>query len=278
MLDDGLLPRPPAQRLALPEVTLCAVSSTNVFATLQAMETCLDYADFADAVLFTDAIQARLLNPRDEIGVHHIAKVESSRAYSEFLLRDLVDFVNTKHCLLVQWDGHIIDPARWRPEFLDYDYVGASWPQFIDGGDVGNGGFSLRSRKLMEACRQPDFEIHHPEDVAICRINRRLLESQGMRFAPANLADAFAAERAGDPRYSFGYHGAFLMPEVLGPEKFWDIYRTFDDRSSIWHDFWKVLRQMRKGKKPILRWLSLISARISDAARRRSKTSGIAKH
>jgi len=150
--------------------------------------------------------------------------------------------------MVVQWDGHVLDASRWHTDFLAYDYIGASWPQFADGHDVGNGGFSLRSCRLMQLCRDPAFQPSHPEDVAIARINRDWLERQGMRFATRALADRFAAERAGNVTASFGYHGAWLMPQAVGIEPFWTLYCELDDRGTIRHDFSSILKQIRPGR------------------------------
>jgi hypothetical protein len=99
---------------------------------------------------------------------------------------------------------------------LDYDYIGATWPQFDDGLVVGNGGFSLRSRRLLHLLEDDIFEAHHPEDVAICRTWRKMLEeAHGIRFAPPELASTFSAERSGDLRETFGFHGFFNMPDIL---------------------------------------------------------------
>lgn len=234
-----------AARLPLPQVTLCAVSSVNVAATLRALETSLSQVDVAAALLLTD----RPVTPdHPGITVVPIAPITSSRAYSDFLLTQLVDHIQTSHCLVIQWDGHVLDASRWHFDFLDYDYIGASWPQFTDGHDVGNGGFSLRSRRLMQLCRDPAFQPSHPEDVAIARINRDWLERQGMRFAPRALADRFAAERAGDVTASFGYHGAWLMPQAVGIDPFWTLYRELDDRGTIRHDFSSILKQIGQGR------------------------------
>ena len=119
--------------------------------------------------------------------------------------------------------------------------------EFDDGHDVGNGGFSLRSERLMEACRDPGFKGMHPEDVAIGRINRDWLEGRGLRFAPANLADLFSAERAGDLARSFGYHGVFNMPRAIGVEAFWQAYRELDDRGTVRHDFFSILKDVGHG-------------------------------
>ena len=269
MPDNGLMPPTARNRLALPQVTVCAVSSTNVVATVRALETSLRQIAFAEAILFTHADQPRPLpGGNSEIRIVEIERLNSSAAYSEFLLAHLASHVMTSHCLIVQWDGHVIDAARWRSEFLDYDYIGARWPQFGDGLDVGNGGFSLRSRRLMAACGAAAFKQHHPEDLAICRTNRAFLEQQGMFFAPSELADAFAAERAGEPAASFGYHGVFLMPRVLGAETFWEVYRTLDDRSSLKPDFANLVKAVRTGPSSVSRSLRMISTRFSDALHR----------
>lgn len=230
--------------LALPQVTLCAATSVNVKATLRALEASLAQVDFAACKLFTDA-PVRPDHPG--ISVVQIQKLDSSAAYSNFLLSQLVDHVETSHCLVAQWDGHVIDARRWRAEFLDYDYIGASWPQFDDGHDVGNGGFSLRSRRLMEACRDPQFRASHPEDLAIGRENRCWLEERGLRFASTVLADLFATERCGNLETSFGYHGAWNMPRAVGIETFWQVYRELDDRGTVRHDFTSILKDVRHG-------------------------------
>lgn len=252
-------------RLSLSQVTLCAVSSVNVAATVAALERSMAQIDFAACKLLTDA---PVRSDHPGITVVSIPRLSSSRAYSDFLLTHLVDHVETNHCLITQWDGHVLDAGKWRPEFLDYDYVGASWPQFRDGQDVGNGGFSLRSRRLMQACRNPDFQQHHPEDVAIGRVNRDWLEARGMSFAPRALADQFSAERAGDVTASFGYHGVWLMPRAIGVKPFWKLYAGLDDRSTIRHDFGGILTHMRQGSGGLRRGLRLIIDQIAHRRRR----------
>jgi hypothetical protein len=242
-------------RLALPQVTLVAVTSVNVAATVAALEASMAEIDFGAAKLLTDRKPDRLPRGLQAVAVPPML---SARAYSDFVLSELVNHVATSHALLVQWDGHVIDARRWRPEFLAYDYVGASWPQFADGHDVGNGGFSLRSRRLMDACRAPGFRPSHPEDLAIGRDNRAMLEECGLRFAPRALADAFSAERAGNPAVSFGFHGVWLMPRLLGRERFWEIYSALDERTTARHDFRSLLWQVARGRGGMGRALTLI--------------------
>lgn len=254
-------PKQEVARPALPQVTLCAATSVNVKATLRALEASLAQVDFAICKLFTDA---PVHDVHPDISVVSIPRLNSAAAYSDFMLSQLIDHVETSHCLVVQWDGHVINADRWRPEFLDYDYIGASWPQFDDGHDVGNGGFSLRSRRLMEACRDGQFVPFHPEDIAIGRANRSWLERRGVCFAPRALADLFATERSGSLRQSFGYHGVWHMPRGIGVDAFWRIYRDLDDKTTVKHDFASILKDVGRGSGGFRRMVKMIFDRVRE--------------
>lgn len=263
--NNGIVAPMPQQRLHLPSVTLCAVSSVNVAATIAALERSMQEIVFGRVQIFTDADLSKSHPSMNEsIEVVQIAPLTTAAAYSAYLLEHLPDHVTTEHCLVVQWDGHVIDGALWRPEFLEYDYIGASWPQFGDGHDVGNGGFSLRSQRLLKACSAPEFLAHHPEDIALARTNRAFLESKGLQFAPRYLADLFAAERAGNPDATFGYHGVFLMPHVLGPDEFWQVYLGLDDRGTLRHDFWPMLREVARNHEGAKRAFRMLRDRLGD--------------
>ncbi|MFA6031469.1 MAG: DUF5672 family protein [Myxococcota bacterium] len=250
-------------RLALPQVTLVAVTSVNVAATIKALGASMAQVEFGACRLLSDAPPIAMPE-----GIEHIpiARLASASAYSDFMLHHLADYIETSHCLVVQWDGHVLDSARWLPEFLEYDYIGASWPQFTDGHEVGNGGFSLRSQRLLDACRAPDFRPSHPEDLAIGRENRKWLETRGLKFASKALADAFSTERTGNLADSFGYHGVWHMPHILGREAFWTIYRGLDERTSVRHDFGSVLCQIAGGKGGIRRAIDLVTDQIRGMA------------
>jgi hypothetical protein len=253
-------------RLALPQVTLVAATSINLEATLQGVAACRELVDFAACKLMTHQ-QPATTPPGVEVVITH--RLETSEQYSRYMLAGLADHVETSHCLVVQWDGRVVNPGRWDPRFLEHDYIGASWPQFGDGHDVGNGGFSLRSRRLLEACRAPQFVPSHPEDVAIGRHNRSWLETQGLRFAPRELADSFSSERASSLDAAFGFHGVWHMPQLIGADRFWDLYRSLENRTSVYHDQSLIMRYLAGQPHGLRRCLKMGWDRLWKAPRQR---------
>ncbi len=194
-------------RIRLPHVTVCCVDTRHPDLAVATLRRAMAVADFAAAILFTAAERLRV----DAAGIRvEGAAIGSIAAYSGFMLTGLADHVRTSHALVVQWDGFPTRAAGWDPRFLDFDYIGAPWPGAPPGATVGNGGFSLRSRRLLEALTEPGMVRSHPEDLAICVANRPRLESEfGIRFAPIEVAERFSYERLPPTGGSFGFHGLF---------------------------------------------------------------------
>jgi len=148
------------------------------------------------------------------------------------MVYELYRHFDSKFILVTQPDGYVINPDQWDEEFLNYDYIGAPWPYREDAflspfGEhirVGNGGFSLRSKKLCMTplevdipfdCTSGDFYKHFNqnnfnEDGCIAVHNRHLFESNGCKFAPIELAAKFSYESPVPENYgitTFGFHG-----------------------------------------------------------------------
>jgi hypothetical protein len=190
---------------SLPRVTLCCIDCVNHDLALAAIEQCVRKCRFARVAFFTDR-EFRV----DGIECVRVAPIVSREAYSQFVIKELGSHVATDFALLVQWDGFVVNAQAWSEEFLDYDYIGAKWTFHDDAHTVGNGGFSLRSRRLLEALRDPRVVADPLEDVAICRTYRSHLESQhGIRFAPEAIADRFSFEASYFASLPFGFHGLF---------------------------------------------------------------------
>lgn len=182
-------------------------------------------AEFGQVLLLSDKPPP---NADPAIEWRRIDRLGSRADYSRFMLRGLAQHVGTSHALCVQWDGFVLDGSAWDPHFLDYDYIGAVWPHFHDGFNVGNGGFSLRSRRLFEACKKIPSDESQVEDVLIGRVYRPQLEQQGIRFAPEPVARRFAYERTARTGREFGFHGAFNLVRLLSRAESLDLFRRLD--------------------------------------------------
>lgn len=193
---------------------MCAVDGRSPQLAAQALRRSMAQVEFARVLLLTHGVPAGGSGPGIE--VVDVGPVDSGAAYSHVVLRRLPSLIDTAHVLVTQWDGFVRDAGAWRPEFLEWDYIGAPWPEQPAAWQVGNGGFSLRSQRLLQAGLDPLIIQEHPKDVMLCRIYRAALEAHhGLRFAPPALARQFAFENSRPPGLCFGFHGPYNLPQLL---------------------------------------------------------------
>jgi Protein of unknown function (DUF5672) len=205
--------------MKLNNVTIAAVAGTKAIETLKAIKYSMRELEFDRAILITpDDIQD------DQV---EIIKCEplNYEQYNHFIVYRLCEYIETTHCLLVQNDGYVVNPDRWQDSWMQYDYIGALWPvpqddfSFRDPEGniqrVGNGGFTLRSKKLLCAANDLDLEwkqyygFYH-EDGFFCCHNRSKYESIGCKFATIEVAAEFSHETMVAENYGkipFGFHG-----------------------------------------------------------------------
>ncbi len=158
-----------------------------------------------------------------------IAPIKSRSAYSRFMLKELADYIDTDFALVVQWDGFVIHDNAFAKEFWNYDYIGAKWPHKEGDFRVGNGGFSLRSKRLLEALRDHAIEFleDENEDESICIRYRDQLETQyGIVFADERVADRFAFDVSRPIGRTLGFHGVFNFWQALSADELVEFART----------------------------------------------------
>lgn len=176
--------------LRLENVTLIALTNKNLF-------------EHEDAFL------------KSSEGIHWGAKklivdygCTSIDEWNRKIIYELYNYVQTDFAMLIHADGYPIRPEAWKPEFLDYDYIGAPWPLPRDDysyktpdGElvrVGNS-VSIRSKKILELPSRlnlpwKSYYGNTNEDGFLCCHNRRILEENGCRFAPLEIARFFSKE------------------------------------------------------------------------------------
>ena len=205
--------------IKLPDVTLVVVSSVNINNALFALIASMQEIKFGFSKIVTHEKPSTL--PAG-ITYEECPRISSIDEYSKYVIYDLTKHVSTNYCLLVQHDGFVSHPEKWEDGFLDWDYIGAPWAVSTDSyidkhGEhirVGNGGFSLRSKKLLEIpskYNMPFLEERgfYNEDGNICVYNRDFLLNLGIKYAPLDVASRFSRE-VYIPEYAdivtFGFH------------------------------------------------------------------------
>lgn len=197
----------------LPQVTLIIADTLNYGQSIQSIKKSLLKIKPAAAKYLTDIKAYRTTALSSPFDIVKIDKLEGKEAYSRFIIKELADYFDTDYVLVTQHDGWVLDDSAWTDEFLQYDYIGAAWLN-NEGPNVGNGGFSLRSKKLQRILATDEFiEPFHPEDNCICKIYRPYLEKKyGIKFAPDEIADKFSFELREPIQSTFGFHGEFHKP------------------------------------------------------------------
>lgn len=208
----------------LENVTLISITSIDIGSAANALLISSEHCDFAKIKLLSPSKPENLHSSIEHITIPPIDFI----GYSKFMIEELHRFVDTEFCLIVQADGFIINPSIWSKQFLEYDYIGAPWPDEVGvhnasfdrmemgGNRVGNGGFSLRSKKLLDVCSQIQFDqLDLPiksEDLIVCHYLYNEMLDAGIKFAPLDIAKKFSIElwienQSDNLASSFGFHG-----------------------------------------------------------------------
>ena len=238
------------QKLQLPRVTLVAMTSVNVYETVQAMKYSMRGIDFGDAVLVTDKKPWYL--PKG-IRYSHTSKLDSIDKFNYKMVYELKDHIRTDFCLVVHADGFVIHPEKWRDEFLEYDYIGSPWPlpkndyAYRDSKGqicrVGNS-VSLRSKRLLEYPAAHDlkwekvFDGFYNEDIFLCCYHKNAMEAEGMRWAEFDTALQFGREHP--------------LPENKGIEPF--VFHKWWGENSGYPRFYSPKKRIKMAIRPLLFW------------------------
>lgn len=233
--------------LDMSTVTLFCADCVDTDRAERIMRRCTDVANFGAVKMLTSL-------PTSSPHRVEIPPITSHNGYSIWMLKRAYLYVDTPKFLVVQHDGFIINAASWEPAWLQYDYMGPLFIQDYTPPLMGSGGFSLRSRKLMEYVNQrlPSWDgsddeaqrlqakIGSYEDGVISIRFRNELIGNGFKFSPIREAIKFA--QGGYPTRSclkpedrsyyfekpFGFHGGwttinrdtgFVMPPPFHAER-----------------------------------------------------------
>tara|TARA_Y100000816_G_C26069844_1_gene562621 strand:- start:812 stop:1519 length:708 start_codon:yes stop_codon:yes gene_type:complete len=216
------------KKINLKNVTLLAASSINIDSTQDALMISSYKLNFSSIKLLSPSKPKNIFDSIEYIQIPDI----DLKGYNKLILNELYNYFNTSHCLVVQSDAFVINPEIWTDEFLNYDYIGAPWTKNISPNNnisidlkknrVGNGGFSLRSKKLTNITKDYEYSnLKFPvdqEDVIICHYLFEELIKENISFAPIDLAAKFSVEHPQtnseygiNDKNVFGFHGKHLQ-------------------------------------------------------------------
>lgn len=238
------------KKLKLPQVTLCAMTSVNVYETVQAMKYSMREIEFGDAVLISDKRPFYL--PKN-IRFSYTSKLDSIDKFNYKMVYELKDHINTDFCMVVHADGFVIHPENWRDEFLEYDYIGSPWPlpkndyAYRDSkGEicrVGNS-VSLRSKRLLEYPAAHNlkwekvYDGFYNEDIFLCCYHKNAMEAEGMKWAPIEVAVQFGREHP--------------LPENKGIEPF--AFHKWWGENADYPRFYSPKKRLKMAVRPLLFW------------------------
>ena len=200
----------------IPNLTLLAIDNTHrIENTIKAIYTSISEINFG---------KIKLITTKENIDKYHsdnpeiefeemVYDISDINTYNKYMIYELHNHVDTEFAMNIQDHGFIVNPSMWTYEFLEYDYIGAPWPGPIEQteGRVGNGGFCIRSKKLIDFCKTIKAEPGH-DDWTIGVVQNEYLKEQGFKFAPVQVAMKFSLESViseceFDLTQTFGFHG-----------------------------------------------------------------------
>lgn len=212
-------------------VSICCIDTKNKIEALIALDKSIKNIKFNKYYFFTDNIDGIKINKFKNLSnvnleIFKISTILNKAEYSKFCLVDLNKYISTDFCLTIQHDGYIINPECWTDKFLEFDYIGAPWPE--DWGyknRIGNGGFSLKSKKFLQISydifkdfnfetelNRSIYDISVNEDFLACNIYYEEMIKRGVEFADIKTASLFSIEHPIPEmkELSFGFHGNFI--------------------------------------------------------------------
>ncbi len=220
----------------LENIDLICIDTKQPYEALKSIIICDHFFEFGSKKFLTNVY----IPECEDYGIEQIYIQEINyKQYSEICF-SLSECTTNEFVLIVQHDSFIINPNLWTDLFLNYDYIGAPWSSYITksfnvnygkfnhNNCVGNGGFSLRSKKFLQFSETIERDAYksNNEDAILCHSNYYKALEQGIKFAPKTLASVFSYEsdetltkypETGNFHFenSFGFHHREIKNKII---------------------------------------------------------------
>ena len=200
------------------DVTLICVDGVNPDIAYKSIRFCNKDIKFDNVKLLSFSIPSEYNNDIEFIQIEKM----SWEGYNDFIATKLNNYINTDFCLVVQTDGLIVNHDLWvslqNGKIRDFFILNKGKSR------IGNGGFSLRSKKFLEESSKYESCEGYGEDAYLCNIHYDDMVSRGIKFPSVEIASKFSIENPirelgyswpnSDHNFntskSFGFHGVYV--------------------------------------------------------------------
>lgn len=201
----------------LTQIDLISINCVNPEKSVNALLHSSEKINFGSIKLFSDKKPKNIPNNFEFIQTEKF----THETINWFALSQLPKFIKNDYVLSIQDDGFIINPNNWDDTFLNYDYIGAPWPNldWCKVNRVGNGGFVLYSKKFLNYCLGIVEKITAHNDVTVTNTYYNYFILNGCKYAPIEVAAKFSLEHPiPEVEYNlnntFGFHGKLTEQSI----------------------------------------------------------------
>lgn len=224
-------------------ITLAIVGTTNHSLMSFAVEKTVENTKVDKIKIFSD----KPIKCRYQYDFHRLPKKFDLFDYSNFILKSLGDYIDTDYVMIIQYDGFATNKNYFNETYFNYDFIGSyttvNHPPLLrflketrtidlatqSWYNIG-GGFSLRSKKILDALKDDRIQEsvynyvsnsqHNCEDIFVTILYKDLLEKEyGITYAPADICLDFSSEILIGYESCLGFHGWENIPFHLTEEE-----------------------------------------------------------
>ena len=102
------------------EITIVAASDLYINETINALKVSSELLNPYKTIFFTSHSYLKS-KKKENIIFQKIKPLRSKSDYSNFIIFELYKYIKTSHVLIVQWDGFIINPKKWKKNFILFE-------------------------------------------------------------------------------------------------------------------------------------------------------------
>lgn len=186
------------------DVTLIAYTSIEFDATIRSLMKSSEQLDFGAIKLVS---HEKPHNLPDKIQWEYGPFIRDIDDFNYYMFLEFGKHVDTSHALYVQHHSGVLHPEMWNDDWLSYDFIGAPWG-IIEGAymandgtrsRVGNDGFSLKSKKLLDIPKENSMYLREEQgwkniDGNTCCYWKKEMLELGVKYAPVEVAAKFSFE------------------------------------------------------------------------------------